>query len=71
MDRGTPVFSDDLVSVELEDFRVFERLSVNYHADESDLLVKAAVAGRPRIDVEQVQFIVINDFQDVRMAADV
>ena len=33
--------SDDLVSVELEDFHVLEGFSVDDHADESDLLMEA------------------------------
>lgn len=59
-DGSRPFVLDDFVPVKFEDFRVFELLPVNCHADESDLLVKAAVACRSWIDVEQVQFLVVH-----------
>ena len=52
--------SDDLVAVELKDLRVLEGLPVDDHSDEGDLLVETAVASSSRIDVEQVECLVIH-----------
>lgn len=55
------VVSDDLVAVDLEDLHVLEGLPVDGHPDEGDLLVEARLAGRPWVDVEQVQLLVVDD----------
>lgn len=55
------VFSDDFVAVDLEDLHVLEGLPVDGHPDEGDLLVETRLAGRPRVDVEQVQLLVVDD----------
>ena len=51
--------SDDLVSVKFENLHVLEGLPVDDHPDEGDLLVEARVACRTRVDVEQVEFLVV------------
>ena len=53
------------MTVEFKDFHVFERFSVNNHSNESDLFMETAVACCARVDMEQVKFLVIDDFQDV------
>ena len=52
---------EDLVSVELEDFHVLESLSIYHHPDKGDLLMETRVARRARVDVEQVEFLVIDN----------
>ena len=51
---------DDLVAVELEDFHVLECLPVDNHSDEGDLFVESRIACRSRIDVEEIQLLVVN-----------
>ena len=72
-DPNGPAFfiSVEPVPVELEDLRVLEGLPVNHHPDEGDLLVEARVACRPRVDVEQVELLVVDDLEDMRVSADV
>ena len=52
---------EDLVSVKLEDFHVLEFLPLNDHSDKGDLLMETRVARRTWVDVEQFEFLVIDN----------
>lgn len=55
------VVSVESVAVDLEDFHVLEGLPVNHHPNEGDLFVESRIARCARVDVEQVEFLVINN----------
>jgi len=51
---------DGFVSVEFKDLHVLKGFSVDDHSDEGDLLVEARIARCSRVDVEQVQILVVD-----------
>lgn len=55
------VVSVEPVAVELEDLHVLEGLPVNHHPNEGDLFMKSRIACCARVDVEQVEFLVVDD----------
>ena len=56
---------EDLGSVDLEDLHVLEGLAVDRHSDEGGFLLKTRIACRARVDVQQVQLLVVHYLQDV------
>ena len=54
------LFLEELVSVEFEDLQIFEGLAVDDHPDESHFVVKARIARRSRVDVKQVELLVVH-----------
>ena len=54
------LFSEDLVSVDFEDLHILEGLPVYGHSNKGDFLVEARVARRSRVDVEQVELLVVD-----------
>ena len=54
------LFLEELVSVEFEDLQIFEGLAVDDHPDECHFIVEPAVARRSRVDVEQVELLVVH-----------